>query len=62
MVTTNELYFFRKKGDDKHRIMHSLVGTFPIEMPKEHSNSENCDLFPVKVFIPPNKRRILFFK
>lgn len=39
-----------------------MIGTFIKEMPKEHSNSENSDLFPVKVVLPPNKSRILYFK
>ena len=39
-----------------------MIGTFIKEMPKEFSNSENCDLFPVKIMLPPNKSRILYFK
>ena len=42
--------------------MHSMIGTFIKEMPKEFSNSENCNLFPVKIMLPPNKSRILYFK
>lgn len=58
----NELYCFRYKGDINHRVMHSLVGTFIKEIPTEHSQSEGCELFPVKVMLPPNKSRILYFK
>ena len=42
--------------------MHSMIGTFIKEMPKEFSKSENADLFPVKIMLPPNKSRILYFK
>jgi hypothetical protein len=42
--------------------MHSLIGTFIKDLPKEFSNSENCDLYPVKIVLPPSKSRILYFK
>jgi hypothetical protein len=42
--------------------MHSLIGTFIKEMPIESSKSEGCDLYPVKIVLPPNKSRILYFK
>ena len=42
--------------------MHSMIGTFIKEMPDEFSNSENCNLHPVKIVLPPNKSRILYFK
>lgn len=31
-------------------------------MPIESSKSEGCDLYPVKIVLPPNKSRILYFK
>lgn len=46
----------------KHRVMHSLIGTFIKEMPPEPSQSEGCDLYPVKIVLPPNKSRLLYFK
>jgi hypothetical protein len=42
--------------------MHSLIGTFIKEMPAEASQSEACDLYPVKIVLPPNKSRLLYFK
>lgn len=42
--------------------MHSLIGTFIKEMDPEDSHSENCKLYPVKIVLPPNKSRILYFK
>lgn len=58
----NELYCYRYKGDVNHRVMHSLIGTFIKEIPSESSVSEGCELHPVKVMLPPNKSRILYFK
>lgn len=28
-----DLYFFKQKGDEKPRVFHVLMGTFPYEMP-----------------------------
>lgn len=42
--------------------MHSLIGTFIKDMEPEESRSENCMLYPVKIVLPPNKSRILYFK
>ena len=39
-----------------------MIGTFITEMQSEASQSENCDLHPVKIVLPPNKSRILYFK
>lgn len=61
-IVGNEIYCYRYKGDVEHRVMHSLIGTFIKEMPAEFSNSEACDLHPVKIMLPPNKSRILYFK
>jgi serine/threonine protein kinase len=58
----NELYCYRQKGDSNHRVMHSMKGTFIKEMPAETSESEACDIYPIKIVLPPNKSRILYFK
>jgi calcium-dependent protein kinase len=42
--------------------MHSLVGTFIKDLPSEYSESEKSYLHPVKIMLPPNKSRILYFK
>ena len=62
VIVGNELYCYRYKGDPEHRVMHSLIGTFIKEIPPEYSNSENRELYPVKIMLPPNKSRILYFK
>lgn len=56
------MFCYRNKGDAQHRVMHSLVGTFIKEVPPENSQSEGCLLHPVKIMLPPNKSRILYFK
>ena len=66
VLAGNELYCYRQKEDfanqEPHRVMHSLVGTFIKELPPEESQSENCLLYPVKIVLPPNKSRLLYFK
>jgi hypothetical protein len=42
--------------------MHSLIGTFVKELPCEKSQGEtSMDLYPLKIFIPPAKSRVLYF-
>lgn len=60
-LSGNELYFYRKHGDTEHRLMHILTGTFIKEMPVEYSEVEEQDIYPVKIVLPPNKSRILYF-
>jgi len=62
VLAGNELYCYRQKGDTEHRVMHSMIGTFIKQMPDEFSQSENSELHPVKIVLPPNKSRILYFK
>lgn len=66
LLTGNELYCYRQKADiengEPHRVMHSLIGTFIKQMPAEMSQSEGCLLYPVKIVLPPNKSRLLYFK
>ena len=56
----NELYCYRQKNDTQHRVMHSLVGTFIKDMPEEEV--DEAVVYPVKIVLPPNKSRILYFK
>lgn len=64
VVLGNDLFCYRTRDDDKHRIMHSLVGTYLKELPEESSNSkEGLETFwPVKIVLPPNKSRVLYFQ
>ena len=39
-----------------------MIGTFIKDMPSEFSQSEDSELHPVKIVLPPNKSRILYFK
>lgn len=56
----NDLYFYKKKGDSDHKIMHSLKGTFIEIKPVELDIREN-QMWPVKIMIPPVKSRVIYF-
>lgn len=64
MVLGNDLFCYRTRDDDKHRIMHSLVGTYLKELPEETINSKDGveAFWPVKIVLPPNKSRVLYFQ
>ena len=88
----NELRFFRKQGDNDHKVMHCLAGTYLKDVtmdelsekssssraklasarrPKqqgleemkrrEKDKQKSRDFHPIKLVIPPNKSRIIFF-
>lgn len=61
MIMGNELYCYRHKGDSEHRAMHCLVGTFIKEFQQEKSG-DNSAFWPIKITLPPNKSRVLYFK
>ena len=61
VIMGNELYCYRKKDDALHRVMHSLTGTFIKDLPEETCISQNMVLWPVKIVLPPNKSRVLYF-
>lgn len=58
----NELYCYRNKNDKVHRLMHCLVGTFIKELEEEKNQEEGTVLYPLKIFIPPNKSRVIYYK
>jgi serine/threonine protein kinase len=41
--------------------MHCLAGTFTSESPTEVNPETGFNLYPVKIVLPPNKSRILYF-
>lgn len=61
VIMGNELYCYRNKDDALHRVMHSLAGTFIKDLPEEVCQSQNMTLWPVKIVLPPNKSRVLYF-
>ena len=61
VIMGNELYCYKDKNDAVHRVMHCLVGTFVKELPSESAQSQGLTLWPVKIILPPNKSRILYF-
>jgi len=38
------------------------VGTFIKELPEEPTEDKDKSIWPVKIILPPNKSRLLFFK
>ena len=42
--------------------MHSIKGTFIDIKDKVRWNLKEMDLYPVKIIIPPNKSRVLYFE
>lgn len=89
----NELRFYRKQGDDSHKVMHSLAGTYLKEITmdeisekskssasrskassaafskssshdekkREKERQKSKNFHPIKLVIPPNKSRLIFF-
>ena len=66
----NELYFQKRKGDKDHKVMHCLTGTYLKEMNEETNSSQAGSekegggakkYYPIKIVIPPNKSRLVFF-
>ena len=57
----NEIFCYRDQEDNKFRVMHSLTGTFIKEIPPEKDPDSEKLFYPVKIVLPPNKSRILYF-
>jgi hypothetical protein len=62
VLNGNEIFCYREAGDTKPRVMHCLAGTFVKEIPSEECPDTNRLLYPVKIVLPPNKSRILYFE
>ena len=58
-----ELYQYRKRDDEKHKGMHSLVGAFISPEPDEpiHHSNKVTVFYPFKLTFPPNKQRSYYF-
>lgn len=89
VLTGNELRFYRKQGDDEHKVMHCLAGTYLKQVTmdeisekskssasrskkttsskyskgsgEESKNGTQKNFHPIKLVIPPNKSRLIFF-
>jgi len=61
VLNGNEIYCYRNQGDAKHRVMHCLTGTFIKDIPEETCPDTGKPFYPVKIVLPPNKSRILYF-
>lgn len=61
VLNGGEIFCYRDQLDTKFRVMHSLAGTFIKELPSEKDPDSDKSFFPVKIVLPPNKSRILYF-
>jgi hypothetical protein len=61
LLEGNDIFCYRRQGDTDQRVMHSLAGTFVQEIPSEECSDTNVTFYPVKIVLPPNKSRILYF-
>lgn len=57
-----EIYCYRNPTDEKSRVMHCLAGTFVKTIDTERCPDSHKQFFPVKLVLPPNKSRILYFE
>ena len=61
ILNGNEIFCYQNERDtSQFRVMHSLAGTFSICLPPEKSGAGEL-FYPVKIMLPPNKCRILYF-
>jgi hypothetical protein len=56
-----ELYCYKKKDDEKHKDMHSLIGVF-VKSEKEETLDANTVIFPFKIIFPMSKVRVYYCK
>lgn len=61
VILGNELYFYKKKGETEHKVMHCLSGTYLKETSEEVKDSKGVTYYALKIVIPPNKSRLVFF-
>jgi hypothetical protein len=55
-----ELYQYRKKDEEKHKGMHSLVGAYIREDKEELLDNGTTIVYPFKLIFPPNKGRTYY--
>jgi hypothetical protein len=63
VLANNHLYFYKLKEDQKHNLMHTLVGTFHTIMPVDESlqqSEQGC--WPVKLMFPDNLTRTIYLE
>jgi serine/threonine protein kinase len=56
-----ELYCYKKKDDEKHKDMHSLIGVF-VKSEKEETLDASTIIFPFKIIFPMSKVRVYYCK
>lgn len=65
VVNGKEAFFYRRKDDKKHKLMHSLIGTYIKTLePEKHKLEDGKEelFYSLKIIFPPNRSRVLYFK
>jgi len=72
VVDGTDIFFYRLRYDDKaqaseaqdpeYKIMHSVLKAYLKEQPAELWREKDVALHPIKLVLPPNKSRVLFFQ
>lgn len=60
-VVGKDLLCYRRKGDKEPRVMHCLTNTFVVTITAEQNRDNGQLIYPVKLNLPTNKSRILYF-
>lgn len=55
-----ELYCYKRKEDERHKDMHSLVGIFVKSEKEEQLEGSNTFIYPFKMIFPNNKVRVFY--
>jgi hypothetical protein len=55
-----ELYCYKRKEDERHKDMHSLVGIFVKSEKEEQLEGSSTFIFPFKMIFPNNKVRVFY--
>lgn len=61
VVSGKDLICYRNKDEEDIRVMHCLTSTFIQETQPEINPDNGLQLYPVKIVLPPNKSRVLYF-
>ena len=60
-MSGKDLICYRNKDELDIRVMHCLTNTFIQETQPEINPDNGLQLYPVKIVLPPNQSRVLYF-
>jgi len=59
LIHFNKYSGYKRKDDERHKDMHSLVGVF-VKSEKEEQLENKSTIYPFKLFFPMNKVRVYY--